>query len=162
MTAIDTTTPQADEHQLRSEVTASLVPGTATEVQLQARKHQFTIDEPADLGGTDKGANPVEHLLAALGSCQVITYQVWAEKLGLHVDNVDIALSGDIDLRGFFGVDESARAGFNNIDVNVTITGPETDEAYQVLIDTVEKHCPVLDNLAHAVPVAAKATVTAA
>jgi len=152
-----TTETTAEEHQLRTEVTASLQEGT--QVSLRARDHAFTIDEPADLGGADTGANPVEHLLAALGSCQAITYSVWAEKLGLRLDDVDITLTGDIDLRGFFGLAETIRPGYSNIDVNVTISGPETAETYDALIDTVEKHCPVLDNLAATVPVNTSVTV---
>ena len=31
--------------------------------------HTITVDEPESLGGTDKGPNPVELLLDALGSC---------------------------------------------------------------------------------------------
>ena len=68
----------------------SLVPRTATEVRVRAGRHDFTVDEPPVLGGTDLGANPVEHLLASLGSCQVITYQVWAAKLGIAVDSIDV------------------------------------------------------------------------
>jgi uncharacterized OsmC-like protein len=45
-------------------------------VRVHASSHIFTIDEPESLGGTDNGANPVEHLLASLGACQVITFQV--------------------------------------------------------------------------------------
>lgn len=159
MTTIDTTIPQAREHALRTEVSASLVAGTATQVSLRAREHAFTIDEPAALGGTDIGANPIEHLLAALGSCQVITYQVWAEKLGLRLDHVDVRLSGDIDLRGFLGLDDAVRPGFESITVDVTITGPEPAARYDELIATVEQHCPVLDNLTRPVPVHATATV---
>lgn len=145
---------------LQASVTAALNPGTATQVSVQARDHAFTIDEPADLGGTDTGANPVEHLLAALGSCQIITYQVWAEKLGLQLDTVEVELTGDIDLRGFFGLAKGVRPGFQSIQVQATITGPESQADYDRLIATVEKHCPVLDNLAAAVPV--KATAVAA
>ena len=32
----------------------------------------FATDEPEVLGGTDKAPNPVEHLIAALGSCLAI------------------------------------------------------------------------------------------
>ena len=156
-TATEPQTP-ANEHALRAEVQAKLVSGTATQVQLQARDHAFTIDEPASLGGTDLGANPVEHLLAALGACQVITFQVWAQKLGLKLDTVDVDLRGDLDLRGFFGLDPQVRPGFQSIEVDVTITGPEDEARYAELVEAVEKHCPVLDNLGNTVPVAATFT----
>ncbi len=160
MSAAVTTAPEATDAQILTvETTARLVPGTATEVSITARDHAFTIDEPAALGGTDVGANPVEHLLAALGSCQVITYQVWAGKFGLKVDTVDVKLSGDIDLRGFFGLDSNVRPGFDDITVDVTVTGPETQEKYEELVQTVERHCPVLDNLASAVRVAGLVSV---
>ena len=76
--------------------TTSLVAGTATEVRVRVGRHAFTIDEPPVLGGTDHGANPVEHLLASLGSCQVITYQVWAAKLGIA-----FAKGGNQEVRGY-------------------------------------------------------------
>jgi hypothetical protein len=40
--------------------------------------HRFTVDEPEGIGGGNVAANPAEYALAALGSCQAITYQVWA------------------------------------------------------------------------------------
>ncbi|WEV77166.1 OsmC family protein [Janibacter cremeus] len=148
---IDETTN--DPNLLTTSLTGSLVRGTATEVTLSARQHTFTIDEPAGLGGTDLGANPVEHLLGALASCTVITYQVWAEKLGLRLDGVDVALAGDIDLRGFFGTAEGVRPGFRGIDLEVTLTGPESDADYRRLEEAVATHCPVADNLTNGVPV---------
>jgi len=39
------------------------------------RQHSIDVDEPQELGGTDKGPNPVELILAALGTCQEITYK---------------------------------------------------------------------------------------
>lgn len=148
-------TPVAEPQIIRPEVRTTLVTGTATEVSVQAGAHSYTIDEPAGLGGTDKGANPVEHLLGALGACQVITFQVWADKLGIAVDGVDIALTGELDLRGFFGIDPDVRPGFSSIEVAVQITGPETQERYEELVETVERHCPVLDSLGNQVPVRA-------
>jgi uncharacterized OsmC-like protein len=149
-------TPQV----IRPQVRTSLVTGTATQVQVKAGEHAFTIDEPPALGGTDLGANPVEHLLAALGACQVITYQVWAEKLGIQLDSVDVDLAGDIDLRGFFGAAPGVRPGFQSVEVQVQLKGPESQEKYDELVDVVERHCPVLDNLGNPVPVSATVTTS--
>ena len=36
----------------------------------------------------DVAANPVQYALASLGSCQAITYQFWAEQLGIGFDTL--------------------------------------------------------------------------
>lgn len=128
-------------------VRTELVPGTATQVAVRAGRFSWTIDEPAGLGGTDLGANPVEHLFAALGSCTVITYQVWAQQLGLTLERIDVDVEGSIDTRGFFGLDEDVRPGFADISVKVSVSGPHSTEDYLRLADAVGSHCPVLDNL---------------
>ncbi len=153
MTTTDTTESVAQR--IRPEVRTALVAGTATEVHVTAGEHAFIIDEPAALGGTNLGANPVEHLLAALGACQVITFQVWAQKLGLTIDELQIDVAGDVDLQGFFGLSEGVRPGFALIDVDVRLAGPESATRYAELVDAVERHCPVLDNLGNTVPVRA-------
>ena len=131
-----------------------LIPDTATGVDVTTSTHRFIIDEPAALGGDNEGANPVEHLLAALAACQVITYRVWAAKLGIAVDTVEVDADGDLDIRGFFGVDDSVAPGFSGIRTTVRITGPESAERYRELTRWVETHCPVLDTLTRTVPVA--------
>src|SRR5690625_3878502 len=58
---------------VRPRVRTSLVGGTATQVTVRAGAHEWTVDEPPALGGQDTGANPAEHPLCALGSCQAST-----------------------------------------------------------------------------------------
>ncbi len=43
--------------------------GQGVQSTAKIRQHQVTIDEPVAWGGTDRGANPVELLLAGLGGC---------------------------------------------------------------------------------------------
>ena len=75
-----------------------------TRVEITAGSgHGFTVDEPESLGGGDAAANPVEYALAALASCQAITYRVWASLLGIRFDRLHVAAEGRIDLQGFFG-----------------------------------------------------------
>ena len=48
------------------------------QVEANARGFKILLDEPADLGGTDKGMNPVEAVLCALGACQTICAAAFA------------------------------------------------------------------------------------
>jgi uncharacterized OsmC-like protein len=124
-----------------------------TEVDIRTGAHTFTVDEPPALGGGDLAANPVQYALAALGSCQAITYRVWAAQLGIAFDKLAVRVEGDLDLRGFFGFDDSVRPGFTAIRVEVTVAGPESAERYAELANAVDEHCPVLDLFKNPVPV---------
>ncbi|UXN32920.1 OsmC family protein [Glutamicibacter sp. M10] len=120
---------------------------------IRAGKHSFTVDEPAALGGSDIAASPVEYALAALVSCQVVVYRLYAENLGIQVDDVQITADGQLDVRGLFGIDETIRPGFSSVDLQVHIAGPESAERYEELRQAVDAHCPVLDLFVNPVPV---------
>ncbi|MBI2701703.1 osmotically inducible protein OsmC [Mycobacterium gordonae] len=116
-------------------------------------RYQVEVDEPPQLGGEGKAPNPVEYYLASLLSCQIVTWRFWAEKLGIAVDEITARAEGDLDVQGFFGLDENVRAGFQEVRVVVTVGGPEAPERYRKLQDAVDKHCPVLDLTQNATPV---------
>lgn len=115
--------------------------------------YRIEVDEPPALGGEHTAPNPVEYYLAALLSCQVVTWRFWAQKLGIVVDQISARAEGDLDVRGFFGLDDAVRAGFGEVRVVVTVTGPETGERYRELQEAVDAHCPVLDLTRNPTPV---------
>ncbi|GAY08251.1 OsmC family protein [Pseudonocardia sp. N23] len=125
--------------------------GVRTEIRIG--RHAVTIDEPPALGGQDAAINPVESALAALLSCQVVTYRFWAAKLGIPLDDVSVRTEGDLDVRGFFGLDDGVRPGFGEVRLAVDLRGPAPAEDYQRLKDTVDEHCPVLDLFRNPTPV---------
>jgi uncharacterized OsmC-like protein len=146
-------TDNASNAEVSFSVANTLVPNTATTVNVRVRDHAFSVDEPAALGGTDTAANPVEYALAALGSCQVITYQFWAAKLGIPLDTVTVTVDGDLDLHGFFGFADT-RPGFTDVRVTVELDGPAGAERYEQLKQQVDEHCPVLDLFRNPTPTA--------
>lgn len=137
--------------QLTYRISAAGTGSVATRVR--AGKHEFLVDEPAALAGDDLAASPVEYALGALLSCQVVVYRLYAQALGIRVDEIDVTADGDLDARRLFGLDDSVRAGFSDIRLVVTLTGPETEERYRELKDAVDAHCPVLDLFANPTPV---------
>jgi uncharacterized OsmC-like protein len=140
----------ATNAQLTYKVTGRGVGSVGTEIR--AGKHTFLVDEPAALAGDDAAASPVEYALGALISCQVVVFRLYAQALGLTIDDIEVSAEGDLDVRKLFGIDESGRAGFHDVRVKVDITGPNTAEEYEKLRAVVEEHCPVLDLFANTVP----------
>ncbi|WP_424936280.1 MULTISPECIES: OsmC family protein [Bacteria] len=133
-------------------VTGRGIGAVATEIR--AGRHRFLVDEPAALAGDDAAPSPVEYALGALVSCQVVVFRLYAQALGLTIDDIRITAEGDLDVRKLFGIDESGRAGFHDVRVRTEITGPDSEEDYDRLRAVVEEHCPVLDLFANTVPVA--------
>lgn len=107
----------------------------------------MTVDEPPELGGSDAGANPVELLLAALGTCQEIMYGAYAAVMGVPLKSVKVDVKGYLDLRGLFGMDESIPSGYQSVQYQTSIESDADEETLKQLVATVESHCPVLDTL---------------
>lgn len=126
--------------------------------RITAGKHVFYVDEPAALAGDDIAASPVDFALGALISCQIVVYRLYAQALGIQVDEIDVKAEGDLDAQRLFGIDESVRAGFTDVRLAITVTGPETDARYQELKAVVDAHCPVLDLFQNPTPVSVTVT----
>ena len=120
--------------------------------RVKIRQFTFDVDEPASLAGTDTAPSPVEYALAALATCQEITYRLHADHLGVPIDSVAVTLEGDLDLRGFFAVDDDVRPGFVDIRGTVTIESPAPRSELVRLKEHVDAHCPVFDLLSNSTP----------
>jgi uncharacterized OsmC-like protein len=86
-----------------------------TQTDLLANPDHAIATFSVDSRQTDTGPNPVEVVLAALATCQEITYRAYATTLGIPLESVSVTLEGSLDLRGFFAVKDGVRAGFNDV-----------------------------------------------
>ena len=127
--------------------------GEGTRVELRTGAFEFAADEPVSVGGTGTAPNPVQMALAALGSCQAITYRYWAEQLGLRLDAVTITVEADFDTGAFFGFPGSGTPSPSAVRTSVTLEGLEPAERSDELVAAVDAHCPVLDLFTRPVPV---------
>lgn len=154
-TAFDSTNAalSAEPGNARAKFSANSRLGEGVNSNVAIRQFNVAVDEPEVLGGTDTAPNPVEYILAALGSCQEITYRLYADALGIPVNGVSVRIEGDIDLRGLFNVDKSVRPGFQGIVAEVTIDSPAPEQDLLRLKNIVDRHCPVLDILRNPTPV---------
>ena len=113
--------------------------------RVSIRDFTVDVDEPPLLGGTDRAANPVEYALAALATCQEITYRLHAAALGIPLNDVSVRLEGDLDLCGFFRAADGVRPGFKEMRGTVQFDSTASPEDLKRLKEVVDAHCPVLD-----------------
>jgi uncharacterized OsmC-like protein len=114
----------------------------------------FTLeaDEPAILLGMDLAANPVEHLLHALASCLTTSMVYHASARGIHIEQVESSLEGDLDLHGFLDLNPSVRKGYQGIRILFKISANVPDDQLQEIVQLGTGYSPVFDSLTNGVP----------
>lgn len=117
------------------------------------RPFLLEADEPPVLLGQDRGANPVEYLLHALAACVTSSMVYHAAARGIAIQEVESTVEGNIDLRGFLGVDPAVRRGCENIRINFRIKADVSDEQLDELCKMGPRFSPVFDSVTRGVPV---------
>ena len=124
-----------------------------------ARRFAIDIDEPHELGGSNRFANPQEHLLAALNACMTVGYAAQCAVRGIRLDSLQIETDGDIDLRGFLGLDPTVPAGYENLRYTVRIKGSASKEEFAEVHAAVMATSPNFFNVSRPVALAPKLIV---
>ena len=110
----------------------------------------FTIDadEPLELLGTNGAPNPQELLMSAVNACMMVGYVAQAAIRGITLDSCTIETQGELDLRGFLGLDDEVPPGYRRIDYTVTIQGDGTRAQYEEIHRAVMATSPNYFNMA--------------
>ena len=143
--------------QMRSRAVAE---GFAIGGQARERRFQFDIDEPLELGGSDRFANPQEYLLGALNACMIVGFTALCALQGHAIETLEIATEGDIDLRGFFGLDDGVARGYEALTTTMTVKGSASPEAFQAVFQAMLATSPNFANLTR--PIAVTPTLVVA
>jgi uncharacterized OsmC-like protein len=111
------------------------------------RRFQVDVDEPFELLGENTAPNPQEMLMTALNACIMVGYVAGAAAEGITLRQLDIETTGQLDLRGFLGIDPAVRPGYESIHYTVRIKGDGTPEQFQKIHETVCRTSPNYFNI---------------
>src|SRR3954451_7489590 len=93
-------------------VTTSWVGQTRSHAQIEGfgiggesvpRRFSIDIDEPFELGGTDRFANPQEHLLASVNACMTVRFVAKCVRPWITLERLKTEKASEIDLLVFLG-----------------------------------------------------------
>lgn len=123
------------------------------------RQFSIAADEPFELLGENTAPNPQELLMAAFNACIMVGYVATAAAMGVNLSGVEIETSGELNLRGFLGIDATVKPGYDSIQYTVRLKGDGTQEQYEAVHENVRKTSPNYFNIAQPVRVDSKLVV---
>jgi uncharacterized OsmC-like protein len=129
----------------------SHIEGFAIGGERVSRQFSIDIDEPCELGGSNRFANPQEHLLAALNACMTVGYVAQCALHGIILEKLEIETEGEIDLRGFLGLDPAVPPGYDSLKYIVRIKGSGTKEEFVQIHQAVMATSPNFHNVSRPV-----------
>lgn len=144
------------EHQTRSVATVS-------HYELGGEKHarhfEIAADEPAELLGQNTAPNPQELLMAALNACLSVGYAANAAAMGITVHSLEIETEGELDLRGFLGLDAAVNPGYDEVSYVVRLRTDAPRERVEELHKVVTRTSVNLANFSKAIRMVPKLEV---
>lgn len=136
------------EHQTRSVATVTRYHLSGNEYP---RSFEIVSDEPIELLGKNTAPNPQELLMAALNACLSVGYAVNASVMGITIHSLEIETDGELDLRGFLGLDESVNPGYDEVSYVVRLHTDAPAEKVEELHRVVTKTSVNLANFSKAI-----------
>jgi uncharacterized OsmC-like protein len=101
-------------------------------------------------GGISAGPNPGVLGRAALGSCLAVGYAMWAARLDVELESLDVDVETDYDSRGELGVADEVPPGYLQVRYRVTVRSPASEADIRRVIDVADKYSPYRDVFARA------------
>jgi uncharacterized OsmC-like protein len=131
--------------------TVSIVSNYELGGQTISRQFQIHADEPRELLGENTAPNPQELLMSALNACMSVGYAANAAAMGIELERLEIETEGQLDLRGFLGLDSAVKPGYEEVRYTVRIKSSAPQEKLVELHRSIMKTSPNFSNFATAI-----------
>jgi uncharacterized OsmC-like protein len=105
----------------------------------------FDADHPEVFASEDRGATPVEIVLAGLASCLTAGIASVAQLREIQLRSVTATVEGGMDIQGILGMDSDVRNGFDGIKVTYKIDADATPDEIKAIVAQSQKRSAVYD-----------------
>jgi uncharacterized OsmC-like protein len=113
--------------------------------QVHRQAFTFETDHPECFASEDRGATPVELVLAALAGCLTAGIAAVAQKRQIQLRSVTSTVDGRMNILGILGADPDVRNGFSAIDVHFDIDADASSDEIEALVAQSQKRSAVFD-----------------
>jgi uncharacterized OsmC-like protein len=137
--------PSASQITLRAKGTQTDVPVSCS---VDIGRAVYSAEAHKGVGGAGAGACSGDLLLGALAACAQITCQMVAASMGVPTEGIEVAVEGDLDLRGTLGIAKDVPVGFEAIRLKFDVRAPHASaDQISALREKTEQYCVVMQTL---------------
>ena len=119
---------------------------------VQEGNWKLVVGMPQSMGGANEGPTPGVFGRAAFGTCLAISYGMWAARLEVSLESVEVDVYADYDARGELDALSDVRPGYLEIRyvVRIESSAPESDVLR--VLDTADECSTFVDVFSNGVP----------
>lgn len=119
----------------------------------------LTADMPEKYAGAAAGPDPGVYGRAGLGACLAVGYALWAARRGVPLDELELEVHADFDVRGELGLDDDVPPSYSEIRVIVRVESPAPEADVRAVLDEADAHSSWLTNLRRPISVVRETTI---
>ena len=112
--------------------------------EIEEGSWKFAADMPAKAGGEETAPTPGTLGRGALAGCLTMGIAIWAARLGVPIEALEVEVQADFDARGELGMGH-VRPGYSEVRYVVAIDSPASKQELEELLALAERHSPYLD-----------------
>jgi uncharacterized OsmC-like protein len=135
--------------------------GDSLSCEIEDGAWKLTAGMTEKYGGSNAGPNPGVYGRAALASCLAIGYGIWAARLGVKIDSLEVEVQADYDVRGELGVSDEVPPGYVAVRYVVTVQSSAPEHEVMQLLNTADKHSSWRDDYERQLPLTREVRISA-
>jgi uncharacterized OsmC-like protein len=110
-------------------------------------------------GGSGSAPDPGVYGRSALAACLAMGYTIWAARLGIPIDALEVAVEADYDVRAENGLIDDP-PGYSAVRCRVTVESGAPRADLERLVSIAERYSPWLDVFRRPTPVTTELRIT--
>jgi len=148
--------PQIGQRAYKS--VASVASGLACSVS--EKEWTFASDTPEAMGGDNGAPSPSTLFRAAVASCVAMGIKMWAARMEVAVEHVEVQFETSVDARGQFGVCDDVSPGFEQASLKIRVVSEEAEDAVHGAVTASLRYSPMIDALKDGFPMTTEIEIT--
>lgn len=114
---------------------------------------KLSADVPQSMGGGNLAPSPSTLFRASVSSCVALGVKMWAARMDVAIDKIDVKFTTHVDARGQFGVSDEVAPGFESASLDIHLTTDAAPEDISHVVEISLRYSAMMDAIRGRFPI---------